>query len=306
MANFKVGDKVTIPARPSLGVCTIDDIAGDGFSGTMYYINTPVGLQKESERNLRAANSRAINDKWIDDFHVIVTSGKPDASLLSALKEKATAWKLSKKNFSDRAAADRHNAAESKVYDIARRLGAKVVRQGAVMKVVMPNSRACNSSNPVVRKALNAVACNSSLDDALAEADRNKYDSVVLFQKVIGSGTLFPDKFKLDGGYDCENAVRAAVKTGKYNEAIFYKNGSLKKRIRLNSAWTDYVGSQKAPAKFKVGDRVLLKHGGADWGTIKLVAGKMHGVQKYRVTWDHNGEDVVFEDDLVTSQKDVR
>ena len=59
MANFKVGDKVTIPARPSLGVCTIDDVASVGFSGTTYYINTPFGLQKELECNLRSANSRA-------------------------------------------------------------------------------------------------------------------------------------------------------------------------------------------------------------------------------------------------------
>ena len=100
---------------------------------------------------------------------------------------------------------------------------------------VVPNAKV-TSTNYVVRKALNAVACNSSIDDALAEAERNKYDSVVLFQKVIGRGTLFPDKFKLDGGYDCEDAVRAAVKTGKYNEAIFYKNGAIKKRIGLNSA----------------------------------------------------------------------
>ena len=96
--------------------------------------------------------------------------------------------------------------------------------------------KSINSTNPVVRKAMNSVACNSTIDDALAEAERNKYDSVVLFQKVIGRGTLFPDKFKLDGGYDCEDAVRAAVKTGKYYEAIFYKNGAIKKRIGLNYA----------------------------------------------------------------------
>ena len=113
----------------------------------------------------------------------------------------------------------------------------RVDGQGGDYRILaLNNSRAYNSSNLVVRKDLNAAACNSSIDDALAEAERNKYDSVVLFQKVIGSGTLFPDKFKLDGGYDCEDAVRAAVKTGKYNEAIFYKNGAIKKRIGLNSA----------------------------------------------------------------------
>lgn len=349
-AKFKVGDKVRVHSPGYRANGAEGSILMVYLSGNpqKYLVDFGDGAHSEmTETSLVAANSsiassHAINDKWIDDFHVIVTSGKPDASLLSALKEKATAWKLSKKNFSDRTAADRHNAAESKVYDIARRLGAKVIQQGAVMKVVMPNSSVCNSTNaarsplytgksrevidkitqgkyiggavgtvyynpngpfkwminssgwvyvaqpsrlnvlgdrrfgwkvfrvekdgmlkqtnyhdfdsiqeaqrafdelksinstnPVVRKALNAVACNSSIDDSLAEAERNKYDSVVLFQKVIGSGTLFPDKFKLDGGYDCEDAVRAAVKTGKYNEAIFYKNGAIKKRIGLNSA----------------------------------------------------------------------
>lgn len=206
MANFKVGDKVTIPSRPSLGVCTIDDIAGEGFSGTTYYINTPVGLQKESESNLRAANSRAHNamtDYGRELKSKIGSSSYPrKASIESGHRGEFTMY------FPDGKFVDQYFKSLKEAEDFARQNG-----------ITITNRRACNSSNPVVRKALNAVACN---------------------------------------------------------------------------------------ALFKVGDRVLLKHGGADWGTIKLVAGKMHGAQQYRVTWDHNGEDVVFEDDLVTSQKDVR
>ena len=31
----------------------------------------------------------ARNDKWIDDFHVIVTADKPDPALVEALKKKS-------------------------------------------------------------------------------------------------------------------------------------------------------------------------------------------------------------------------
>ena len=157
MAKFKVGDKVRVHSPGYRANGAEGSILMVYLSGNpqKYLVDFGGGAHSEmTETSLVAANSRACNDKWIDDFHVIVTSGKPDASLLSALKEKATAWKLSKKNFSDRTAADRHNAAESKVYDIARRLGAKVIQQGAVMKVVMPNSRALNAKFKVGDKVV--------------------------------------------------------------------------------------------------------------------------------------------------------
>lgn len=55
MAEFAVGDKVEIPSRPSLGVCTIVEEIGEGFSGKVYAVSTKVGLQRESASNLRRA-----------------------------------------------------------------------------------------------------------------------------------------------------------------------------------------------------------------------------------------------------------
>lgn len=55
MTEFAVGDKVVIPSRPSLGVCTIVEEIGEGFSGKVYAVSTKVGLQRESASNLRRA-----------------------------------------------------------------------------------------------------------------------------------------------------------------------------------------------------------------------------------------------------------
>ena len=105
--------------------------------------------------NKVAMNAVTMNDKWIDDFHVIVTTSKPDANLLSALKEKSEAWKIARKNFSDKAASDRHTSAEKKVYDIAKSLSAKVIQQGAVMKIVMPNAVAANNAKDSKGREIN-------------------------------------------------------------------------------------------------------------------------------------------------------
>ena len=53
--EYSIGDKVTVPSRPSLGVCTVKEVVGYGFSGEIYAIETKIGLQKESAANLRAA-----------------------------------------------------------------------------------------------------------------------------------------------------------------------------------------------------------------------------------------------------------
>lgn len=107
---------------------------------------------------MNAVVAKARNDKWIDDFHVIVTAGKPDPALLEAIKKKAAAWKVAKRNFSSRTAADAHDKATDDAMAIAKRLGARWIQQGAVTRVVMPN--AARSRNAVVAKAMNAVATN--------------------------------------------------------------------------------------------------------------------------------------------------
>lgn len=55
MKRFAIGDKVIIPSRPSLGVCTVEKVLYAGFSGEVYAIRTKVGLQKESSANLKPA-----------------------------------------------------------------------------------------------------------------------------------------------------------------------------------------------------------------------------------------------------------
>jgi len=95
-------------------------------------------------KGLSVVNAVAKNDKWIDDFHVIVTGGTPDKELVDALKKKAAAWKAAKRNFSDTAAGAAHDKAESDAMAVAKRLGARWVQQGAVLKVIMPNAVARN------------------------------------------------------------------------------------------------------------------------------------------------------------------
>ena len=55
MKRFAIGDKVIVPSRPSLGVCTVEKVLYVGFSGEVYAISTKVGLQKESAANLESA-----------------------------------------------------------------------------------------------------------------------------------------------------------------------------------------------------------------------------------------------------------
>lgn len=143
----------------------IPDDKKDALEGEVIYLHEQalrkLGFNAVRSRNavvqkaLNAVVAKARNDKWIDDFHVIVTAGKPDPALLEALKKKAAAWKAAKRNFSDKAAADAHDKATDDAMAIAKRLGARWIQQGAVTRVVMPN--ASRSTNAVVAKAMNAA-----------------------------------------------------------------------------------------------------------------------------------------------------
>lgn len=143
----------------------IPDDKKDALEGEVIYLHEQalrkLGFNAVRSRNavvqkaLNAVVAKARNDKWIDDFHVIVTAGKPDPALLEALKKKAAAWKAAKRNFSDKAAADAHDKATDDAMAIAKRLGARWIQQGAVTRVVMPN--AARSRNAVVAKAMNAA-----------------------------------------------------------------------------------------------------------------------------------------------------
>ena len=55
MKKYSIGDRVIVPSRPSLGICTIEEVIGEGFSGEVYAIRTKVGLQRECAANLKAA-----------------------------------------------------------------------------------------------------------------------------------------------------------------------------------------------------------------------------------------------------------
>lgn len=83
----------------------------------------------------------------------------------------------------------------------------------------------------------NAVARNANgLDGLIADLDSGKYDSVNWMPKVIGPGTLYPDgmKFPTGLGYDDEEKVRAAWKSGKYASVVLYKGGSKRGEIPVN------------------------------------------------------------------------
>lgn len=109
------------------------------------------------KNGLKVVNAACKNDKWIDDFHVIVTAEKPDPALVDALKKKAAAWKAYKRNLSDKAADEAHEKAKHDVATVAKRLGAKLEQMGAVLRVIMPNT----ATNAVVHKAMNACRANS-------------------------------------------------------------------------------------------------------------------------------------------------
>ena len=103
---------------------------------------------------------------------------------------------------------------------------------------LIANARA-RSTNSIVAKALNAVARNASgLDGLIADLDSRKYDSINWMPKVIGPGTLYPDgmKFPTGLGYDDEEKVRAAWKSGKYASVVLYKGGSKRGEIPVNAA----------------------------------------------------------------------
>lgn len=104
---------------------------------------------------------------------------------------------------------------------------------------LIDSSNAVRSTNAVVAKALNAVARNASgLDGLIADLDSRKYDSINWMPKVIGPGTLYPDgmKFPTGLGYDDEEKVRAAWKSGKYASVVLYKGGSKRGEIPVNAA----------------------------------------------------------------------
>lgn len=60
--KFRVGDKVVIPAQPSLGECVVADVLGVGLSGAIYAIKTRIGIQRELEANLAYADEYNFNE----------------------------------------------------------------------------------------------------------------------------------------------------------------------------------------------------------------------------------------------------
>lgn len=183
-----------------------------------------------------ALDYAARNDKWIDDFHVIITTGKPDPALVEALKKKSAAWKVLKRNFSDKAADEAHTKAEDEAFAIAKRFGAKWIQQGAVTKIVMPDFKGNPFFNSVV--AANAVcAANANIETLVADLDKGKYDSLQWMPKVVGRGSLYPDgmKFPSGLGYDDEDKVRTAWHSGKYASVIAYKGGSKRGEFTINA-----------------------------------------------------------------------
>lgn len=314
MAKFKVGDKVRVNSPGYRANGAEGSIMMVYLSGNpqKYLVDFGGGAHSEmTETSLVAANSRALNDKWIDDFHVIVTSGKPDASLLSALKEKATAWKLSKKNFSDRTAADRHNAAESKVYDIARRLGAKVIQQGAVMKVVMPNSSVCNSTNAArsplytgkAREVIDKITQGKYIGGAVGTVYYNPNGP---FKWMINSsGWVYvaqPSRLNVLGDHRFGWKVFRVEKDGMLKQTNYHDFDSIQEAQKafdelksINSTNPVVIKALNAVvtnANFKVGDKVQVFAQG-DWTTGKVV--KVKG----------NRYDVQLDDRFGTKMLDV-
>lgn len=143
-AKFKVGDKVVVKGIGKTVIKTVDEIKSVVGPKNKYGVDIGGGkIMVVPEKDVSANACRNVvarNDKWIDDFHVIVTAGNPDPALLEALKKKAAAWKATKRNFSDKAAADAHDKATDDAMAIAKRLGARWIQQGAVTRVVMPNA----------------------------------------------------------------------------------------------------------------------------------------------------------------------
>lgn len=154
--ELKPGTKITVVDTPVRYGGMTGEVVRRERSYYVVRLDDIAGMEVRLNPNqISVKNAVARNDKWIDDFHVIVTAGKPDPALLEALKKKAAAWKAAKRNFSDKAAADAHDKATDDAMAIAKRLGARWIQQGAVTRVVMPN--ASRSTNAVVAKAMNAA-----------------------------------------------------------------------------------------------------------------------------------------------------
>ena len=115
-------------------------------------------------------------------------------------------------------------------------------------------ANSARSTNSIVAKAINAVARNASgLDGLIADLDSGKYDSVNWMPKVIGPGTLYPDgmKFTTGFGYDDEEKVRAAWKSGKYASIVLYKGGSKRGEMSINAA-TSTVSEKALNARWRI------------------------------------------------------
>lgn len=168
--KFKIGDEVYVKGDKSNRKHKVTYVFADGSvqldNGGVMSDFKPMFLTRANAASASAVakNALARNDKWIDDFHVIKTEGKPDPALVDALKRKSAAWKVLKRNLSDKAASEAHSKAEDEARAIAKRLGAKWIQQGAVAKIVMPDFKGNPFFNSVV--AANAVcAANANTFD---------------------------------------------------------------------------------------------------------------------------------------------
>lgn len=215
-----------------------------------------------------AQNAVACNDKWIDDFHVIVTAEKPDLALVDALKKKAAAWKAYKRNFSDKAAGEAHEKAKHDVATVAKRLGAKLEQIGAVLRVVMPNAVVKNDSAELLGK-LNKMLKHSAVSVA---AGGNPSAKDVIHFKYRGKPYYV--------GKDEAHMIKQFEDAGLITRAA-------------NAATN---------AKFKVGDKVQLKGGNR---TGKIVGGlgaydKDSHPDCVTVRWDSYGFDVPVKPENLT------
>lgn len=133
----------------------------------------------------------------------------------------------------------------------------RTLNDGSVdAELVVDVGAIANSARPskVVANALNAVARNANgLDGLIADLDSGKYDSVNWMPKVIGPGTLYPDgmKFPTGLGYDDEEKVRAAWKSGKYASVVLYKGGSKRGEIPVNVRNAKVIDDEKMKDAYK-------------------------------------------------------
>ena len=154
-AKFKVGDKVVM--RDGRKGEVVSSAPGP-MGGEMYHVRLEDGrLTDSAERNIAAANSHACNSvrgntKLKDIDYWFADNGYGDDTLIKYVPSY-------KKNrcidFVDRYA---DTYARDKFYDAMYKLTG-IKNRWAL------NSRACNSSNPVVRNAMNAVAMNAQTLD---------------------------------------------------------------------------------------------------------------------------------------------